>query len=303
MIAVGVVGACDDRGGRGGHGGRSSNRGLVERGGSSWSLLRPYAWICYTPVRGEFMPTVATRHGPMHYLEVGTGAPLVLLHGNTYSAATQERLAARFADEHRVISPDLLGHGRSARPEGLFSTRYFAMQGEALADLLEGLFAAPVPLFGMSAGGISALNAICLQPERVAGLILDGVFRQVTTATVDAHHHSTANMSPAWHRYMARQHGADWWPILNSSIERAIELMAAMRTVVAPCLEAIRVPTIIFQGGKDAFVPDAQARVIASGIRGARLVYEAEAGHLIAWRNPAAFRERARRFLHEHGLV
>lgn len=249
------------------------------------------------------MNLVPTRHGPLHYLEAGGGAPLVLLHGNTYSAATQERLAARFADEHRVISVDLLAHGKSARPDGLFTTRYFAMQGEAMADFLGELFDAPVPLFGMSAGGITALNAVCHRPDLVAALILDGVFRQVTTATVDAHHHSTANMSPSWHRYMAGQHGADWWPTLNASVERAVELMAANRTVVAPCLDAITAPTLIFQGGKDPFVPDPQARVVAAGIRGARMVYEPEAGHLIAWRNPAAFRERARRFLHEHSLA
>ena len=81
------------------------------------------------------MNFVQTRHGALHYLEIGSGAPLVLLHGNTYGAVTQERLAARFADEHRVISVDLLGHGQSARPENLFTTRYFAMQGEAIADL------------------------------------------------------------------------------------------------------------------------------------------------------------------------
>lgn len=249
------------------------------------------------------MNLVQTRHGALHYLEVGAGAPLVLLHGNTYGAVTQERLATRFADEHRVVSVDLLGHGRSARPEGLFTTRYFAMQGEAVADLLAELFERPVPLFGMSAGGITALNAVCERPDRVAALILDGVFRQVTTATVDAHHHSTANMSPSWHRYMGKVHGEDWWPILNDRVERAIELMASSRTVVAPCLEAIGVPTLVFQGGKDPFVPDAQARVVVAGIKGARLVYEAEAGHLIAWRNSAAFRERVRRFLHEHGLA
>jgi hypothetical protein len=33
------------------------------------------------------------------------------------------------------------------------------------------------------------------------------------------------------------------------------------------------------------------------------MVYEPEGGHLIAWRNPDAFRERVRKFLHEHGLV
>ncbi len=249
------------------------------------------------------MNVIPTRHGRLHYLEVGAGRPLVLIHGNTYSAATQEWLAARFADEHRVISVDLLGHGRSARPEGLFSEAYFSMQGEAMADLLGALFDGPVPVFGMSAGGITALNAVCHRPDRVAALILDGVFRQVTTATVDAHHHSTASMSRTWHRYMAGQHGEDWWPRLNAGVERAVELLAAARTVVAPCLDRIAVPTLVFQGGNDPFVPDEQARQVVSGIKGARIVYEPEAGHLIAWRNPDAFRERVRRFLHESGLA
>lgn len=266
-------------------------------------LPEPKIQVALAIKEGVLVNLVQTRHGALHYLEVGDGAPLVLLHGNTYSAATQERLAARFADEHRVISVDLLGHGRSARPEGLFTTRYFAMQGEAVADLLGELFEHPVPLFGMSAGGITALNAVCVRPGCVAALILDGVFRQVTAATVDAHHHSTATMSPSWHRYMARVHGEDWWPILNDRIERAVEIMAAARTVVAPCLSEIMVPTIVFQGGKDPFVPDPQARVVVAGIRGARLVYEPEAGHLIAWRNPSAFRERVRRFLREHQLA
>lgn len=249
------------------------------------------------------MKLVPTRYGPLHYLEVGSGPPLLLLHGNTYSAGTQERLAARFADEHRVISVDLLGHGRSARPEGLFSTRYFAMQGEAIGDLLGTLFDAPVPIFGMSAGGITALNAVCHRPDRVAALILDGVFRQITQATVDAHHHSTSTMSPTWHRYMGGQHGEEWWPLLNAGVERAVELMAEAETVVAPCLDAITVPTLIFQGGNDPFVPDAQARAVVEGIRGARLVYEPEAGHLIAWRNQEVFRERVRRFLREYSLA
>lgn len=249
------------------------------------------------------MNLVETRHGSMHYVTVGHGAPLVLLHGNTYSALTQERLAARFADEHYVVSVDLLGHGRSSRPPDLFSTRYFSMQGEALADLLAALFTHPVPIFGMSAGGISALNAICLRPDRVAALILDGVFRQVTPETVVAHHASTSAMSAPWHRYMAGQHGDDWWPKLNAGIEHAIEQLAETGTIVAPCLQQINVPIILFQGGKDPFVPDSQAYAIVSAVPGARMVYEPEAGHLIAWRNPDAFRERARHFLHEHGLV
>lgn len=249
------------------------------------------------------MLTVATRHGPLHYLQQGSGAPFVLIHGNTYAAVTQERLAARFADHHTVYSFDLLGHGQSARPAALFSADYFRMQGEAVADALSMLFDNAVPVFGMSAGGISALNAVCLRPERIAALILDGVFARVTAATATAHHHATAAMSATWHRYMAGIHGADWWPQLNAGVERVIDELAQHEALVTPCLAQIQVPTIVFHGGKDAFVPDVQAMAVVSAIDGARLVYEAEAGHLVGWRNPDAFRARVGRFLTEHGLA
>jgi pimeloyl-ACP methyl ester carboxylesterase len=244
------------------------------------------------------MAYIQTRHGPMAYTTVGSGAPFVLIHGNTYTAATQERLAKRFADEHTVYSLDLLGHGHSAHPEGLFGLRYFAMQGEAVADLLAELFpATAVPVFGMSAGGISALNAYCHQPERIAALIVDGVFYRVTAETVAAHHNSTATMSQAWHTYMRKQHGEEWWPILNREVERTVEELAAAGIAVVSCLGEISVPVLHFHGGKDPFVPNAQAEAVASRIRGSRMVYEPEAGHLVAWRNPDVFRERVRRFL------
>lgn len=250
------------------------------------------------------MSEIITRHGAMYYTTVGTGAPLVLIHGNTYSAATQERLAALFSDEHSVYSVDLMGHGNSARPANLFSTSYFTIQGEALADLLAALFPhTAVAVFGMSAGGISALNAICAQPSRIATLILDGVFMEVSPETVAAHHESTRTMSRTWHRYMRAQHGEDWWPQLNAGVESAIEQMEAAGTVVTPCIDDIRVPTLIFQGGKDPFVPDEQAHAVAEAIPNARLIYDPNAGHLLAWKDPAAFRETVRGFLHEIGYI
>lgn len=243
------------------------------------------------------MTYVVTRYGAQYYTTLGSGRPLLLIHGNTYSAATQERLAQRFADEHTVYSIDLLGHGRSARPEGLFTTRYFQMQGEALADLLAELFTSPVPIFGMSAGGITALNAICLCPERIAALVLDGVFMEVSPETLDAHRRSTGSMTATWQRFMRGQHGDDWWPQLNRGVETAIEQLEAKGTIVTPCLEQIRIPTLIFQGGRDAFVPDVQAYAVAEAIPGARVVYDPDAGHLLAWKDPAGFRETVREFL------
>src|SRR6266508_4168512 len=232
------------------------------------------------------MSYITTRHGDLYYTTVGAGRPLILIHGNTMTAESQSRLAQRFADEHEVTSLDLRGHCHSARPAGLFSTAYFRMQGEALADLLAARFPGlRVPIFGMSAGALSALNAACVAPERVAALVLDGVIRYADAAIVATNRESVANFSREWNRYLESQHG-DWLPELRAGI--------------VPCLERITIPALIFQGGKDRFCPEAQGRAIAGAMPNARLVYDAEAGHLLAWKNPAAFREIVREFLHEN---
>jgi fructoselysine-6-P-deglycase FrlB-like protein len=46
----------------------------------------------------ETTQTVKTRHGDLAYLAIGEGRPFVLLHGNTMTAASQEKLARRFTD-------------------------------------------------------------------------------------------------------------------------------------------------------------------------------------------------------------
>lgn len=246
------------------------------------------------------MSAITTRHGELFYTTVGAGGPLVLIHGNSMTAASQARLARRFADEHMVVSIDLLGHGHSARPADLFSTRYFAMQGEALADLLSACFPGRrVPIFGMSAGALSALNAACIAPERIAALVLDGVIRHIDRAIVETNRESLDNLSPEWNKYMRSQHGDDWWPRLREGIVATMEQLEAAGTDLVPCLEQIDIPTLIFQGGQDRFCPERQGRAMAAAMPSARLVYDAGARHLLAWKDPGAFREIVREFLHD----
>jgi pimeloyl-ACP methyl ester carboxylesterase len=238
--------------------------------------------------------------GIVFYTTLGeqTDWPLVLVHGNSMTAASQERLARRFTDTHRVISVDLLGHGRSARPASLFSESYFTLQGEALADLLRALFPhTPAVVFGMSAGAVAALNAACEADVPIAALVLDSVFRVVGPSTLAAHRTSVETLSAPWERYMRSQHGDEWWPHLLRGLLAVIEQLAATGASVVPCLDTIRLPVLIFQGGRDHFCPEDQGRSLAAAIPGSRLVYDSHAGHILAWQHPAAFREIVRDFL------
>ena len=216
------------------------------------------------------MSYAPTRHGEMFYTTVGAGRPLVLIHGNTMTAASQARLALRFADEHEVTSVDLL----AARFPG----------GRA-------------PIFGMSAGALAALNAACVAPERIAALVLDGVIRHVDAAIVETNRERTASFSREWNKYLGSLHGDDWWPRLRAGVVATMEQLEAAGTDLVPCLEQIAAPALIFQGGRDRFCPEPQGRAIAAAMPNARLVYDAEAGHLLAWKDPDAFRETVREFL------
>ncbi|HEX3323887.1 MAG TPA: alpha/beta hydrolase [Solirubrobacterales bacterium] len=101
------------------------------------------------------------------------GRVLVLVHGLLMNRRMYERLAPALARRgNRVICVDLLGHGRSDRPEDLllYSMPLFARQVAALLDHLE-LPSAIVG--GTSLGANVALELATHDPERVRGLFVE----------------------------------------------------------------------------------------------------------------------------------
>jgi pimeloyl-ACP methyl ester carboxylesterase len=110
----------------------------------------------------------------LSYDEYGSGdRPVVLIHGLLMNRHMFERLGPALADRgHRVIAIDLLGHGRSDRPEDLqrYSMPLFAYQVNALLDHL-GVETAVVG--GTSLGANVSLQMAVRFPERVEGLFIE----------------------------------------------------------------------------------------------------------------------------------
>jgi pimeloyl-ACP methyl ester carboxylesterase len=98
---------------------------------------------------------------------------LVLVHGLLMNRRMFERLGPALAERgNRVICVDLLGHGRSDRPEDLrlYSMPLFARQVGALLDYLE----QPIAVVGgTSLGANVALELAVARPERVRGLFIE----------------------------------------------------------------------------------------------------------------------------------
>jgi 2-succinyl-6-hydroxy-2,4-cyclohexadiene-1-carboxylate synthase len=96
----------------------------------------------------------------------------LLLHGFTGSAATWAELAGRWITGHRLIVPDLLGHGRSDAPRD--PARYaLERQAEDLAELLDSLGACPADVAGYSMGARLALQLALGHPRSVHSLVLE----------------------------------------------------------------------------------------------------------------------------------
>ena len=98
---------------------------------------------------------------------------LVLIHGLLMNRRMFERLGPALAERgNRVICVDLLGHGRSDRPEDLrlYSMPLFARQTVALLDHLERPSAV---VGGTSLGANVALELATRDPERVSGLFIE----------------------------------------------------------------------------------------------------------------------------------
>jgi pimeloyl-ACP methyl ester carboxylesterase len=111
-----------------------------------------------------------TLHGhELCFTDSGVGPPVVLVHGLMCSSRTWVRQVDRLATRHRVIAPDLFGHGLSAKPPGDYS---LSAHAASVRDLLDALDVPNATVVGHSLGGGIALQMAYLFPDRVNALVL-----------------------------------------------------------------------------------------------------------------------------------
>jgi pimeloyl-ACP methyl ester carboxylesterase len=103
------------------------------------------------------------------YQQAGEGPVLLLVHGITSSAESWREVLPALAEDHLVIAPDLLGHGRSAKPRGDYSLGAYA---SGIRDLLLALGHDRATVVGHSLGGGVAMQFSYQFPERTERLAL-----------------------------------------------------------------------------------------------------------------------------------
>ena len=106
----------------------------------------------------------------IHYIEAGTGEPLILVHTVGQSFYTWRRVFNRLSEHYRVIAPDLLGHGYSDRPLTFGYT--IEEHAEALRLFMDALGIESAHFAAFSMGSAYALKFAMQNPSRVGRLVL-----------------------------------------------------------------------------------------------------------------------------------
>lgn len=109
------------------------------------------------------------KNSPIFYTDVGQGKAVVLLHGFLENSSMWQDLVAEIKNSHRIITIDLLGHGKTGCLGYLHTME---MMADAVVSVLDHLKIKNSFFIGHSMGGYVSLALAELYPERVYGLCL-----------------------------------------------------------------------------------------------------------------------------------
>jgi haloalkane dehalogenase len=113
---------------------------------------------------------ITLRDGEMHYVDEGSGPPILFVHGTPTNSYEYRHLIAALSPRFRCIAPDHLGFGQSSRPPS------FAYTPEAhaavLAEFVERLDLRNVTLVVHDFGGPIGLPLALAPDSRITRLVL-----------------------------------------------------------------------------------------------------------------------------------
>lgn len=236
------------------------------------------------------------------YLEAGTGAPVVLLHGGEFGGCAQiawENTIDALAQQYRVLAPDMLGFGESAKVIDFTDgrgmrirhiARFCAMLGVDSAHFVGNSMGAINLLVDTTSDApvlpVRSLTAICgggdIQRNEHVGALYD------YDATFEAMRAIVAALfaDPAYANddaYVQRRYESSIAPGAWESLAAARFRRPGLESPPTPssvrAYDRIAVPVLVIEGAADKLLPAGWAADIAGQIRGGRSAVVPDAGH------------------------
>ena len=230
------------------------------------------------------------------YLEGGTGAPLVLVHGFGADKDNFTRVARYLTPHYRVIVPDLVGFGESTHRRDV--DYHYAAQAERLHAFTQALGLARLDLGGNSMGGGISMSFAAQHPQEVASLWLidcagiaeappSELARIVTTTGTNPLMITKESDFPAFLKFVMSD--PPWIPgsvmdvlarerIANQDLEREVFRQIATDSVSA-AVKGLATPTLIVWGAEDRALSVGTVPVLKTLLPNAQAVVMPHVGH------------------------
>lgn len=235
---------------------------------------------------------------------LGSGPPLVLVHGFGGDRSDWDMLVPALIEQHRVLAVDVRGHGRSPAPSAAAGYDLSEMAADVWETVDAAALDSPVTILGHSmGGGIAQLMALA-RPDDVAALVLIDSVGEALPA--ESREYFGRLIDLAVRDGMGAL--ADWldantpWPEWISEDERLRDrerlrttdrtgYVASAKALLAwrgvdPRLAELHVPTLILVGEWDSEYMQRSAALLVDAIPGAELLSIASAGHTPQRENP-----------------
>jgi pimeloyl-ACP methyl ester carboxylesterase len=260
------------------------------------------------------MPFVTIDNLQLAYDDVGSGSPVLLVHGFPFNRSLWNEQVAELGKSHRVITPDLRGFGESASSPGTVTMDRMAQD---LAGLLDQLSIPQTIIGGLSMGGYVVLSFYKQFPSRVRGLILADTRSQGDTEEAkqgraqQAERALTEGMAPIGDSMLPKLLTPETVARRPEAVKRVRDMMMktkpegaaaallgmAARDDQTELLSKVSVPTLILVGEHDAITPVADSEKMQAKIPGARLKIIESAGHVSNIEQADVFNQEVKSFL------
>jgi pimeloyl-ACP methyl ester carboxylesterase len=222
------------------------------------------------------------------YWEGGAGDTIVMVHGANDQAGSWFSVAPALAQTHRVILPDLTGHGESAPKDGPIPLSLIIERlGAVIGDTQN------ITLVGNSLGGWIAMLYALKHPTQVARLVLEssgGLSRPLSVPLVA---HTREEAVPI----LRAVHGPDYQPpewVIEALVQRSsgspmLRLTELVEHNIEPRLGEIRQPATLIWGADDGVLPLTYAKALQQAIPNASLTIIEGAAHIPHMQQPERF--------------
>jgi pimeloyl-ACP methyl ester carboxylesterase len=250
----------------------------------------------------------------LYFTERGSGPPLLLVHGAMITGEMFQPVLDAFAARHRVLVPDLRGHGRSRALGPPYTVAQLAAD---LAQLLEHLGISSASVLGYSQGGAVAQQLALDYPSRCNRLVLActyaynmATFREQVEGRIVPlvlriiGPRRFVNLVLKYGMKQVDKDRAAWLASLIADQDRKLMVIEWKELLAFDSrrrLGEIKCPTLIIAGSKDEAVPMHHAEMLHDGIAGSRLVVIEGADHTLIWARPDEFVRVTEEFLAASG--